>query len=182
MVSRKAAFEARLHHPHIPTAGPPYRFTRNEEAEAADAAGAEALASKLGDTDVPASAVQMPASPFSQASEQQPQHQQQQHVAANQTQSVCGERSGCMEDGNLGESLLNGGGDITGTEAATAREAAMIMEFERSSSFSGPTETASFKSKADKELPPLCAPSSDIVWHSPLIGSSQQCVHWDAGL
>jgi hypothetical protein len=146
---------------------------RNEEAEVADAAGAEALAKKLGKTEVAAPAAgHMPASPFSQAVEQQPQPQPQQqqqqeqdHVPVKWTMSAFGSKTSASTGNDLlSESLPAGGGDITGTEAATAREAAMMLEFERSSSLSGHAETASFKSKAEKELPPLCAPLSFDVF------------------
>ena len=134
---------------------------RNDEAEAADAAGAEALADKLGCSEDSSPAAQpVQASPFAKAQEQQPQPQQSR--VKRRTSFVSRKKSGCAEDGNLGTLLLDSGGDVTGTEAATAREAAWMelerqAEAARSCSLDGSPDAVIAKAKAGRELPPLCA-------------------------
>ena len=133
---------------------PPYRYVRSDEAEAADAAGAAALAAKLGaEDDTPAAVPAMPVSPFAAAKQQQ--------SGLARTLSG-GRKGGKRDDTELETSLLDSGSanDITGTEAATARELGMM---DRESSLESKDVAAADGHdkpgedlKAKKGLPPLC--------------------------
>ena len=156
-----------------PAAGPPYKYVRSDEAEAADAAGADALATKLGDhTGAPMATLQVPTSPFAQVQHQQEPTQQQQPQQPRVSRTLTVDRSkqsGSRDAGTLGESLLVDDGDVTGTEAETAREAAMLERRRSSASSRRPSFSSFFadaapaEPKAEKELPPLCASAHHCI-------------------
>ena len=132
--------------------GPPYRYVRSDEAEAADAAGAEAMAEKLGDEYVPRPVTPgaPPISPFAAAPlQQQPG-----------LMRTLNKRGAAKDDADLKKSLLDSDStDLAGTEAATAQETHMMQremsaEIKRAAA-DGDLDVAE-DLKAKKELPPLC--------------------------
>ena len=139
---------------------------RSDEAEAADAAGAEALAQKLGDDHVtpPVALTAPPVSPFAAPPVSPFAAPRQQQSGLMRTLSG-GKKGAAKDDADLGKSLLDrDSGDLAGTEAATAREAGMMQrdmsaEIKRAAA-DGNIEAAE-DLKAKKELPPLCDPDPE---------------------
>ena len=164
------------------TVGPPYRFVRSQEAEAADAAGAEALAEKLEPDPVPTSATPIapPVSPFATAHAQQ--------LGPTQTLSGGGKKGLAKDNADLGESLLaSGSADMTGTVDATARETAKLERDNsaetkaaavnghanadnghddgvngRADAVNGHVDAVEDPKAAKKQLPALCEPDSSL--------------------
>ena len=150
---------------------------RSDEAEAADAAGAAAMAEKLGDDHVPPPATPAappvspfaapPVSPFAAPRQQQ----------AGPLRTLSGNKTGATkDDADLGKSLLDsddGRDQLAGTEAMTMREASMMRrdmsaEIKRAAA-DGDLDVAE-DLKAKKELPPLCAfPSSTAPVLTPAV-------------
>jgi len=156
---------------------------RSDEAEAADAAGAEAMAEKLGGDDYvppPVTPGAPPISPFAAPTQQQ----------AGLTRALSsGKKGTANDDADLGKSLLDSSesGDLAGKEAATAGEGNMMQremsaEIKRAAA-DGDLDVAE-DLKAKKELPPLCAVylPSEVMQNpapttsSPYIGANIVCV------
>jgi len=143
---------------------------RSDEAEAADAAGAEAIAEKLADDYMPPPVTPgapmispfaaPPISPFASAPLVSPFAAPRQQQPGLMRTLSGGKKGAGKDDADLGKSLLDAdSGDLAGAEAATAREGNLMQrdmsaEIKRAAA-DGDLDVAE-NLKAKKELPPLC--------------------------